>query len=208
MTLDFQPRLINLLLPHVVTTADRHALIMEAYGIDPDTKHVFDAISMEGAPRTFCITLIQTILNRDCQLLKPLLTTLKYRYGGDKQAEADELLSKVDPICAELSASREEETPSNTQSGASSAKPTVNLSKTDLRKRMSKKLQRNDLEVIVLELNDLVPQDLDWDNVATSNKNITIVRLLDWLENRGHLQVLIDYLTENEDYSQLSLIHI
>ncbi|MEM7798699.1 MAG: hypothetical protein AAF633_05890 [Chloroflexota bacterium] len=191
MTIDFQPRLINLMVPHVVTTADRHALITEAFGMDPKAKHVFEAINMEGASRTFCVMLIQTIFNRDCQLFKPLLTTLRYRYGADRQAEADELLSQVDTICAEQ------------QTAVESVKPEINLSKTALRQRMSKKLQKNDLEVIVLELNDLVPQDLDWDNVATSNKNITIVRLLDWLENRGHLDVLINYFSENEDYAHV-----
>ncbi|MFN0087065.1 MAG: TIR domain-containing protein, partial [Blastocatellia bacterium] len=91
---DLLPRARQILLPLVATRNDREALLVEAFYVhDP----LLYAIDREGAPKTFLVNCLKTLLDHGClpggeHALARLLATAKTDCGADKHAEIDELI--------------------------------------------------------------------------------------------------------------------
>lgn len=196
MTTDFNRRLTDLMLPHVSNLPDRKSLLTEAFAFDPSAAPIIGSITLDGSPRNFCTSVINNILQRDCQLFKPLLEALQALYGVSKEGEIEALISMVPDVCRQHAAGLPEVASADTPI----ADP---LNAYTLRVKMNRGLQMDDIRTIVLDLNPMTNDYLDFDNLRGDQKSSKLRSLISWLEKRRSLPILINYLRNSKEFSHI-----
>ncbi len=101
---DLITRVKQLLLPHVVQTADRQALLTEAFYIRD--RALFYNIELEGRPNTFVVQCTRTLLDFGClpggpHALTALLQALNSRCGAAEQREIQQLTQCLNNLCTD-----------------------------------------------------------------------------------------------------------
>ena len=91
-------KITPLLFDRVWSVRDRKELLMEAFF--SAHRWVLRQIEIDGSPDVFTVNCLQTLWERDCTLVEPLLTALQRTYGTGQQAEIDHLITELRRLCA------------------------------------------------------------------------------------------------------------